>query len=116
MFLKSLNQTTMKAITYVPSVRLAHFAIRGVVCRAHELTLAGHEVFAVLTHIDAYSPDDDDEDDEEDTTDPDEDGGGEGEDTSGSLGEEKPAEKRASTDGTGTGFDREAMPGIISLW
>lgn len=70
-------------------------------------------MFAVLTHIDAYSPDDDSDV---------EDGEGEsGRDFNGAGGGEEEGqasrEYSAATEKEGTGFDREAdMPGIVSLW
>ena len=99
----------------------------------------GHEVFAVLTHIDAYEPDSDDDDDDED--DDEEDGAAAAEKEQAFL------ENSASSNGNGSGnghgnvgeesssggggkngsaggksleggeFDRETeLPGIISLW
>lgn len=60
----------------------------------------GHEVFAVLTHIDAYAPEEDSDEDDEPSTE--------------SSGDHSAGKSPAN--GT-SGFDREAdMPGIISLW
>eukprot|EP00903_Cladosiphon_okamuranus_P014536 g13483.t1 len=88
----------------------------------------GHEVFAVLTHIDAYAPDSDDDDDSDEGSDgsgaaaseqvflensagsrpPG--GGGGGENGESSSGGGKTLEG-------GSEFDREAeLPGIIALW
>lgn len=98
----------------------------------------GHEVFAVLTHIDAYAPDGDDEDDDDDSDDSEAaaseqvflensaesrspgggSGGGNGENGESSSG----GEKENSAGGGkifegGSEFDREAeLPGIIALW
>lgn len=69
-------------------------------------------MFAVLTHIDAYTPEDDDEDDGEDGS-----GEGEGDSTGIPGGEGETPSEAADGSWTGDGFDREAdMPGIISLW
>eukprot|EP00904_Undaria_pinnatifida_P014066 jgi/Undpi1/9790/HiC_scaffold_27.g12245.m1 len=63
----------------------------------------GHEVFAVLTHIDAYAPDGDSDEDEQ------------SEEHSGESSGENSAGKPSA--GGASGFDRDVdMPGIISLW
>lgn len=73
--------------------------------------MVGHEVFAVLTHIDAYTPEDDDEEEEDGS------GEGDGDSTGIAEGERETPSEAADGSWTGDGFDREAdMPGIISLW
>lgn len=63
-------------------------------------------MFAVLTHVDAYCPDEDSDDDD----------GRHSPDTA--TNEQEGAESRRCGGDVGeTGFDRAAhMPGIISLW
>ena len=60
-------------------------------------------MFAVLTHIDAYAPEEDSDEDESSTE--------SSAENAGDISAGKPPANGAS------GFDREAdMPGIISLW
>eukprot|EP00752_Nemacystus_decipiens_P003389 g3136.t1 len=90
----------------------------------------GHEVFAVLTHIDAYAPDDDDDDSEgseaaaseqvflENSAQGRSSNGGNGENGTSHLGDrEKESSAGGKTLEGGEEFDREAeLPGIIALW
>lgn len=71
-------------------------------------------MFAVLTHIDQYAPDDDSDDDDDDDDNDDDNDNNEAGDKRDHPPEQNAGERTVVG---GTGFDREAdMPGIISLW
>lgn len=75
--------------------------------------IPGHEVFAVLTHIDAYSPDEDSDAEEDEAAD----GVANVEGSHERSGEGYGKMEGNDAVGDGSGFDREAdMPGIVSLW
>lgn len=82
---------------------------------------SGHEVFAVLTHVDAYTPDDEDDSDAEDEDPLDEENEEHFVEQSGERSPEaegnNETESGSGTAGEGSGFDRETdMAGILSLW